>query len=156
MGYYIRKLAGKRNWKLQYVSYRKKDSEGFLCKLPQRAWDIPKERYFLLGFRESMTYQQARSRQLQLNTQSELKRFEEIRIASKKVQKQHRMEWNSYLPGSMTRDFERRFVYPRFGRDNERLTSREGAWKAAQKLMLELKIEPWCWHEEVFWIYEVS
>ncbi len=60
MGYYIRFLRKKKKepkWKVQYVSYKKKDQrKNSTAKMKKRTWDISKERWRTLGFSPNNVY----------------------------------------------------------------------------------------------------
>ena len=87
MGFYIRALANKKKepkWKIQFISYSKKDCEGLNSNKKQ--WDLHKERSSPLGFNSSMTLKQARARSKQLNSINNIEKQEE-RILKLRVEK---------------------------------------------------------------------
>ncbi len=55
MGYYVRALKNKQslpNWKIQFLSYKKKDTVNSISKKPRREWDIPKKSGIALDFKK--------------------------------------------------------------------------------------------------------
>lgn len=67
MGYYVRLLKPKfspAHWKLQFVSHKKMHAKDSKAKKPKKEWDIPKSRWFSLGFQSKMTTDQASARAL--------------------------------------------------------------------------------------------
>ncbi|TNF00008.1 MAG: hypothetical protein EP326_07125, partial [Deltaproteobacteria bacterium] len=76
MGYYVRALPQKKSepkWKVQYVSFKKKDTKGSTAKFPKKEWDISKDRWTALGFYKYMSVEEAKVRARQLNSQLDLK-----------------------------------------------------------------------------------
>lgn len=91
MGYQIKFLPFKKSlpqWKVQFISFKKSDTQNSKAKKPKREWDISKDRWLSLGFSESMTINEAKSRARQLNAQGNLKRQEEqlLKIADQQNQ----------------------------------------------------------------------
>ena len=156
MGYYIRLLPNKRSspcWKLQFISQKKEFTKGSTAKAPTRTWDIPKERWSELGFRSYMTVDQARLRQRQLNAQINLKRHEERRLGFE--QKKHLLETKcvAFLPEPYREQFEQRYFAG--GRLRATVASKElSHWRAAQRLILEIQLEPSDWFDEAPRIYD--
>jgi hypothetical protein len=116
MGYYIKKLPGKKSkpgWKVQFISYKKEDTKKSTASKPKREWDIPKARWIALGFNTFLTIEEAKARAKQLNTQSQLKRQEEQiqKIAEKSKATQKR--YDAVLPYEFVTDFESRFIRKR-------------------------------------------
>ncbi len=73
MGYYIRELKSKSKsksknqnprWKVQFISYKKQYTASSNARKPRKDWDIPKRRWTALGFKDSMSLEQARSNQI--------------------------------------------------------------------------------------------
>ena len=63
MGYYISELKNKTQlprWKVQYITYKKSDTKESQAKKPRKEWDVQKQRWVTLGFKDSMTPEQAR------------------------------------------------------------------------------------------------
>ena len=156
MGYYIRKLPGKQNsprWKLQFISYRKEHLGSSSAAKPKKEWDIPRERWAVLGFRPHMTIESARERQRQLNAQLKLKREEERRFQFEQQRKDLNMKYLAAFPESFCADFEKRFVFGRSPSPAFRKSNR-ACWTAAQKLILHLKLEPSEWFDSAFNFYD--
>ncbi len=113
MGYHIKFLPLKKSspqWKVQFISFKKSDTQKSKAKKPKREWDIPKARWISLGFSMSMTIDEAKSRAKQLNAQALLKRQEaQIRIITDK-QNQFHLRHDSMLPSEFLTEFERVFV----------------------------------------------
>lgn len=79
MGYYIRELKNKKqspHWKVQFITYKKEDTKSSNAQKPRKEWDLPLRRWNALGFKDTMTLEQARSRTKQINAQIEIKRQE--------------------------------------------------------------------------------
>ena len=116
MGYYIRKLPWKKSspqWKVQFLSYKKKDTLKSQAKKPKKEWDIPKERWRALGFHFLMSFEDAKTRANQLNAQELVKRQEE-RIRKLEIDRNiARMEHGSVLPPEFVTEFEIRFIRKR-------------------------------------------
>ena len=65
MGYFIRALQWKKSnprWKVQFISYKKKDIRSSTSKKPKKEWDVEKTRWRGLGFHSLMTVDEARVR----------------------------------------------------------------------------------------------
>ena len=65
MRYYIRELKRKSqlpHWKVQFITYKEKETRSSNAQKPRKEWDITKTRGNSLGFKDSMTLDQARSR----------------------------------------------------------------------------------------------
>jgi hypothetical protein len=73
MVYYIREMKDKLatpRWKVQFITYKKEDTRQSNAQKPRKEWDIPKARWSSLGFKDSMTPDQARSRAKKINAHS--------------------------------------------------------------------------------------
>lgn len=82
MGYYIRELKNKSQlprWKIQFITYKKEDTKTSNAQKPRKEWDVPTRRWNSLGFKTSMSLEQAHSRAKQINAQIEIKRQESRR-----------------------------------------------------------------------------
>ena len=116
MGYYIRPKPEKKSepkWKIQFVSHKKEHNQSSTAKNPKKTWNIPRERWRGLGFRGSMTLEQARARQRQLNSQNELKRQEERRQKIEEAQNHFSEKCAAHLPE--IRPFKERGTATRIG-----------------------------------------
>lgn len=156
MGYCIKKLSKKKSepkWKVQYTSRKKEDAINKDVKFPSRSWDIPKSRWSGLGVRKGMRIEEAKERCSQLNAQATLKRNEELRIKYQEKLKQEDLKARAYLPQIYKDEFEQRYFYDR---DREKIKKNKNLvhWRSAQKLMLDLRIDPSDWYDEVFQIYD--
>jgi hypothetical protein len=151
MGYYVRALMWKKsvpNWKLQFVSYKSCDVLNSNAQKLKKEWDVDPDRWHALGIHKLMTIEEAKVRAKQLNAQDYL-RGQEERI--KKIELQDaelRKRFDSVLPEEFVAEFEKRFIK---ARDSEtiagkRKTSRARVtWKAAQKLIVAVQIDPSEW-----------
>jgi hypothetical protein len=161
MGYYVRYLPRKKNpptWKIQYVSYKPQDRKSTSqAKISKTTWDLSKDRWRPLGFHPSMSFLEAQARARQLNSQLRLKRQEEQikKIQDKKNVFQLRHE--SALPPEFVTEFEERFVHAR-GLLSEvqrkrRNKQRHTTWRAAQRMIVAVGIEPsqWFYHHDNFY-----
>ena len=65
MGYFVKKLPLRKSlpaWKVQFISYKKEDTQHSTVQKPKREWDIKRKRWQALGFNEFMTLYEARAR----------------------------------------------------------------------------------------------
>ncbi len=161
MGYYVRSIHDKKsvpNWKVQYVSTRLADRrETSKAKNPKRTWDIPKQRWSPLGFNDALSIEEARARAKQLNSQILLKRQEERLKKFNDEQITLKLKHQSVLPDEFVAEFEERFIRAR-NVFNEHIRQqqnrqRHGSWRAAQKVIIAVGIEPcnWFFHNEKFY-----
>src|SRR4051794_15512753 len=101
MGYYIKSLPGKKSspkWKVQFISYKKSDTQNSRAQKPKREWDVSKPRWASLGFYPSLTLGEARVRAKQLNVQLHLCRQEERIRKIAEGQAASQMRYDSVLP----------------------------------------------------------
>jgi hypothetical protein len=126
MGYYIRSISWKKSappWKVQFVSYKSTDTEGSNVRKSKREWDIPTDRWQVLGFHRFMTISDAKARAKQLNAQNYLRRQEE------KLRKMHLEKWEArkryeaFLPSEFVAEFESRFIRKRDSQTEQGLRS---------------------------------
>lgn len=156
MGYYIRPRPDKKSeprWKIQFVSHKKEHTSGSAAKSPKRTWNIPRERWSGLGFRASMTLEEARARQRQLNAQRELELQEERR---QKIEEAHDLfskKCAAYLPEIYMDEFETRYLLGRF-REGKLRGKTLSHWNAARKAILEVGLEPQEWYDEAHRFYD--
>jgi len=160
MGYYIRKLRWKKSapqWKVQFLSYKKKDFPDSKAKKPKKEWDIPKERWRTLGFHSLMSIGEANARAKQLNAQEFIKHQEE-RIRKMELDRNHTLLLHqSVLPSEFVAEFELRFIRSRDSEtiQGKRRTSRaQILWQAAEKLIIAVKIDPSEWFYSIHEIYD--
>ncbi|MGZ3747595.1 MAG: hypothetical protein ACXWRE_09495, partial [Pseudobdellovibrionaceae bacterium] len=146
------------SWKIQYISTRKKDRKpSSTSKITKTTWDIERVRWPSLGFHPMMTFHEARIRAKQLNSQITLKRQEEkiklIRDEQTVFQNRH----SSFLPEEFVSEFEHRFVKARDilpeAKKRTRNKNRFTSWRAAQKIIVAVSIEPsqWFYHQTNFY-----
>ncbi|TNF28846.1 MAG: site-specific integrase [Deltaproteobacteria bacterium] len=160
MGYYVRALPQKKSepkWKVQYVSFKKKDTKGSTAKFPKKEWDISKDRWTALGFYKYMSVEEAKVRARQLNSQLDLKRQEERIIEIEKKNEKFQKRFDSYLPEEFVAEFEKRFIRKRDSEvdKGKRRTSRAmHIWKAAQKMIVSINVEPSDWYYSIYDIYD--
>lgn len=161
MGYYVRLIHGKKkspNWKIQFVSTKLADRrESSRAKNPKRTWDIPKERWAVLGFHAAMSYEEAKARSKQINSQILLKQQEERLRVFEEKQKNFRLIHEAALCDEFVAEFEERFIRTRDVFPNtqriQRTRQRQVTWRAAQKIIVAVGIEPtnWFYHPGQFY-----
>lgn len=157
MGYQIKRLPQKKSapqWKIQFVSYKKEHVKNFDTQNPRVTWDIPQERWKGLGFRSSMTFDQAKIRQLQLNAQLHVGRKEEYLRRSEQERKKLETRARAFMPAPLKEEFELRY----FSGTSLKRTIRNKTfyhWKAAQEVILSSNLDPseWTDHRHVFYDY---
>ena len=139
MGYYVRVLKPKfkpMHWKLQFASHKKKHAQESKAKKPKKEWDIPKSRWFSLGFQSKMTIEQARARAQQLNAKLHMKRHEERRLALEQKAVELQSRFNAAIPELYKQDFEQKYVFGRLHGPEWRKRFLR-SWRAVQKMLLE-------------------
>lgn len=151
MGYYVRLLSWKKsapNWKVQYVSYKKADSQDSNAKKPKKEWDVNPDRWRALGFHKSMTIEEARARAKQINAQDFLKGQEERIKKLEEEEAQLIKRRDSVLPIQFVEEFEKRFVKSEDAQtlSGKRKRSRASyIWNSAKRIIFKLQIEPSEW-----------
>ncbi len=161
MGYYVRFLKYRKsqpNWKIQFISCKITDQRPETkAKAPKRTWDIGKERWSSLGFHPSMSVLEVRARAKQLNSQLRLKRQEEQLQEIKEKRLGFLTRHEAMLPDTFVAEFEERFVRARGNLTEEqrrrRNKQRYTTWRAAQKVIVTVGLEPsqWFFHNEHFY-----
>src|SRR5258708_2470271 len=114
MGYQIKHLPKKKskpNWKIQFVSYKKSNIKNFKTQNPRRTWDISQKKWAGLGFRASMTFEQAKERQRQLNAQLEIVHREEQQKRTESLFTLFEKQTKAFLPEAYKDEFERRYFF---------------------------------------------
>lgn len=161
MGYYVRRLKNKKKapaWKIQYVSCKREDQRSRTAKSPKRTWDIAKDRWRTLGFHASMTLEEVQVRVRQLNAQLHLKRQEERIKKLEETEEAFLKRHEAVLPDEFVSEFEARFVRPcgitAEGGGRRRLIRRYVTWRAAQKMITTIGMEPSDWLYHVHDIYD--
>lgn len=160
MGYLIRPLPLKKScpkWKVQFVSYKKEDAKNSLAEKPKKEWDVEKPKWRNLGFHSLMTLDEARVRAKQLNAQAFLKEQERRLQLRKMEDEQNSKRFDSVLPIEFVNEFEKRFIRARDGETIRGLRKKSRAythWKAAQKVIIELQIDPSDWFYSIHEIYD--
>ncbi len=151
MGYYVRLLSWKKsspNWKVQYVSYKKADSENSNAKKPRKEWDVHPDRWRALGFHKTMTIEEARTRAKQINAQDFLKGQEERIKKIEEEEAQLTKRRDSVLPIQFVEEFEKRFIK---NQDTQTLAGKRRrsrahyVWSSTKKMIYALQIEPSEW-----------
>lgn len=160
MGYSIRPLPWKKTepkWKVQFVSYKKIDAKESKAAKPKKEWDVEKIKWKGLGFHSLMSIEEARVRAKQLNAQQFLKE-QERRVQLRKVEEeQSSRRYQSVLPTEFVDEFEARFLSSRDRFSKEGIKKRirsHSIWKAAQRLIIELQIDPSDWFYSKYEIYD--
>lgn len=162
MGYYVRYLCRKKNapqWKVQYVSYKKSDlREECSAEMPKRTWDIPKDRWRVLGFHQGMNLNEAQVRTRQLNAQLQLRRQEERLKKVREKENAFRLRHEANLPEEFACEFETRFVIPRgilSPEERRRCTKRHYTiWHATERMITTVGVDPSEWFYHINDIYD--
>jgi hypothetical protein len=129
MGYRIKKLPYKRrSWKLQFISYKNNQV---------KIQDIAETDYLSIGFKPSMSLEEAIERKNQLNARAHNKFHEEKRAAILTRLKAEKSELN--FPQTLVREFESNLS---LGQKDNKIFSH---WRAAQRVIAELDLEPVNW-----------
>ena len=141
MFYRVKKLPYvKRPWKVQVITYAEDKRKEF---------DLPPLDLERLGFRLDFTYEQACKRRDQLNAQAHEERHEERRDNIRKRLSKEENTFNAWLPKEDVSEFETDVLYGRFV-DEEFIKRNkiESHWRAARRMMCELKIDPVDWFDK--------
>ncbi|OFZ13433.1 MAG: hypothetical protein A2Z20_08555 [Bdellovibrionales bacterium RBG_16_40_8] len=140
MGYHIKFLPHKKSipqWKVQFISFKKSDTQGSKAKKPKREWDIAKDRW--------------------LNAQIQLKRQEEQLRKVEETQNQFQLRHDSVLPSEFIAKFEKVFVRKSDSQTEQglrRTTRSHVVWRAAQRMIIAVGVEPSHWVYSYRQIYE--
>lgn len=159
MGYSVRKLPWKKSepkWKLQFVTYKKAIVSQAGVK-EKKTWDIDKTRWADLGFTSRMTVEEAQTRAKQLNTIEKEKDRELRRLDVKKEQDKLAKDVNAYLPQTFKEEFEREYfslIHNSHGDLVYKQGTKRSVWTKAQRIILELKIEPFYFYQRSNKFYE--
>lgn len=164
MGYHIKFLPLKKSqpsWKVQYISFKKSDTQNSKAKKPKREWDIPKDRWLSLGFSQSMNIVEAKSRARQLNAQGQLKRQEEQLLKIKHQKSEVQIKYDAVLPSEFVAEFEKIFIRKSDSQTMQGLRSTTRAyviWRAAQRMIVAVGIEPsyWVYHSRQIHEYMIN
>lgn len=160
MGYYVRALPYKKcepKLKVQYVSFKKSDYENSTAKFPKKEWDICTDHWCALGFYRYMTLEEAKVRARQLNSHLEIKRQDEQLLKIEEKNLIFRTRFDSMLPIEFVSEFEKRFMRKRdseVDRGKRRRSRAMHVWKAAQKMIVAVGIEPTDWFYSTYEIYD--
>lgn len=152
MGYYIRALSGKKKfpkWKVQFVSYKKADAQNSNAAKPKKEWDVSKERWRALGFLTRMSVDEAKTRAKQLNSLEIIKRQEKRLRQMKLEELEISRKYEAFLPEEFKEEFEKRFLRRRDSQtdsNKRKLTRAHTIWRAVQRLIIDIKIEPSEWY----------
>ncbi len=156
MGYYVPLLKPKHKplyWKLQFVSHKKKHATNSKASKPKKEWDIPKSRWHSLGFQPQMTIEQARARAKQLNAKLHIKRHEERRLALEEQITNLENRFIVAIPELYKQEFEQKYVFGRFNGPEWRKRFLR-SWRAVQKMLIEIQLDPADWYDEMYKFYE--
>jgi hypothetical protein len=117
---------------------------------------IPKEEWLMLGFSPSMSFEEARARAKQINSQAWLKRRERIRNEIQlRLQKEDHVE-SAYLPELFVQQFEKEVLFRRFARGDQKTMDRKklgSHWRAVKRVIRDLNLDPSDWAEQPQTIY---
>ena len=160
MGYYVKSQPWKKSaplWKVQFISHKQADTKNSQAKKPKREWDISKKRWPALGFSQSMTLEEARCRSKQLNAQQQIKRQEEQVLKFQRSQEKIRRRYEASLPSTFVAEFEKRFVRSHDSQTDQGLRRNTRAfvvWRAAQRMVMHICVEPSEWFYHTHEIYD--
>ena len=104
-----------------------------------------------------MTLGEAKTRAKQLNAQLDVKRQEEKLIKIQHKNQKFQKRFDSVLPEEFVADFEKRFIRKRDSEvdSGKRRTSRAmQVWRAAQKMIVSVAVEPTDWYFSTYEIYD--
>lgn len=156
MGYYVRAIKPKQapeKWKLQFNSHKRKHVGNSTAKKPKKEWDIPKARWHSLGFQSSMSLDQARARAKQLNAKIHSKRIEERRLLLDQQAEALQLKFLAAIPELYKQEFEQKYI---FGLHNGPEWRKRFVitWRAVQKLLLAMELDPTDWYDEMYRFYD--
>lgn len=137
MGYNIKKLPYKtRSWKLRFKSRVNGNNKD---------WDIPIDQYLALGFKPSMSVDEAKAWCSQLNASEHQKRVNEKREAAKRRLKEKESQLNLGVPDDWALEFEK---FKLSG--NKKQASH---WLATKSIVSELKLDisDWAYYKEQYY-----
>lgn len=139
MGYIIKPLPYvKRTWKVQYEVWT-----------PERkVKDIPVSDYGAHGFRPGMTYEEACRRRDELNAQGHLRRHHEQQVAIEARLQTEELVHVAYLNPALVQEFEAKVLYEGFYDGDRAAVQRNKVashWRAAKRVLFELKLDPAEW-----------
>lgn len=100
-----------------------------------------------------MTIDQARSRAKQLNAKLHLKRHEERRSALEQQAKELQTRFTAAIPELYKQEFEQKYVFGRFNGPEWRKRFLR-SWRAVQKMLLEIQLDPVDWYDEMYRFYD--
>lgn len=153
MGYAIKKVLNKNGpqWKLQFVTYDKVTAINPNAKSPRKFKDIPKTDWASHGFHLTMTIDQAKVKAQSLNAIAEVKRWGETKTKIReRIDKDSILEC-AFLPRSFVIEFETEIVFEKICRASDNVKNKNKVlshWRAAQKIIAELKMEPSDWEDK--------
>lgn len=104
-----------------------------------------------------MTLTEAKTRAKQLNAQLDVKRKEEKLIKIQHKSQNFQKRFDSVLPDEFVAEFEKRFIRKRDSEveNGKRRTSRAmQVWKAAQKMIVSIEVEPTDWYFSTYENYD--
>lgn len=123
---------------------RKSPKTGF--RLTQEVWTpkrrttvVPREAYHALGIRHDMTFEEAQERVKQINIQSQIE-AKKIAAASKRIADAKLID-KAYLPTTYVQSFEAQLKED-YSDNPDRLDTLCRHWRAAQRLISKLQIDP--------------
>jgi len=100
-----------------------------------------------------MTVDQAKDRAKQLNAKLHLKRREELHLAYENQANELQNKFQAAVPELYKQEFEQKYVYGRFN-DPEWRKRFFRTWRAVQKLLIEVQLDPCDWYDEMFKFYD--
>lgn len=114
---------------------------------------IPKDTWHTLGFSPSSSFEEAKARAQQLNALAHLRRHEARRARIIERQRIEEVTQSAFLPEPLVKEFEETRLFGRFPNGARDKTA--SYWRAARRVIAELKVEPkdWCFEAVRFYDY---
>ena len=100
-----------------------------------------------------MTIEQAQARAKQLNSRIHLKQVEGRRLFFEKQKAELDLKFMAAIPELYKQEFEQKYIFGRFDDPvwRKRFLYR---WKAVQKMLVEIQLDPADWYDEMFRFYD--
>ena len=156
MGYYIRELKNKSqlpHWKIQFITYKKAETQNSNAQKPRKEWDVPTRRWNSLGFKDSMTLEQARCRAKQINAQIEIKRQESRRKKIEEDYEKLQTAFTAAMTEVFKEEFELKYITGRYQNPDWKRRF-EVSWRAAQRMLIAVQLDPIDWHDDCRMFYD--
>ena len=156
MGYYIPELKNKSQlsrWKIQFITYKKSETQLSNAQKPHKEWDVPTRRWNSLGFKDSMTIEQARSRAKQINAQIEIKRQESRRKKIEEDYEKLQTKFTAAIPEVFKEEFELKCITGRYRNPGWKRRFEVGC-RVAQRMLIAVQLDPVDWYDDCYFFYD--